>query len=79
MYVFDQENGVHDKINCLWEMMKEKNLTKMQLRIAARLSTSTFAKLTKNEMVSLDVLVRLCDVLECQLSDICAIDFEERV
>lgn len=67
------------KFDCLWEMMKEKNLTKTQLRIAARLSTSTFAKLTRNEMVSLDVLVRLCDVLECQLSDICTIDFEERV
>lgn len=67
------------KFDCLWEMMKEKNLTKTQLRIAARLSTSTFAKLTKNEMVSLDVLVRLCRVLECQLSDICTIDFKERV
>jgi len=36
-------------------------------------------KLTKNEMVSLDVLVRLCRVFECQLSDICTIDFGEKV
>lgn len=79
MYVFGQENGVHDKIRLLMGNDERKNLTKTQLRIAARLSTSTFAKLTKNEMVSLDVLVRLCDVLECQLSDICTIDFEERV
>lgn len=67
------------KCDCIWAMMKEKNLTKTQLRIATRLSTSTFAKLTKNEMVSLDVLVRLCRLLECQLSDICTIDFKERV
>lgn len=59
--------------------MKEKNMSKTQLRMAARISTSTFAKLTKNEMVSLDVLVRLCRVLECQLSDICTIDFGEKV
>ena len=59
--------------------MKEKNMTKTQLRMAVGLSTSTFAKLTKNEMVSLDVLVRLCRVLECQLSDICTIDFGEKV
>lgn len=65
--------------DCLWKLMKEKNLTKTQLRISARLSTSTFAKLTRNEMVSLDVLVRLCEVLECQLSDICIIDFGEKV
>ena len=59
--------------------MKEKNMSKTQLRTAAKLSTSTFAKLTKNEMVSLAVLVRLCRVLECQLSDICTIDFGEKV
>lgn len=59
--------------------MKEKNMSKTQLRTVAKLSTSTFAKLTKNEMVSLDVLVRLCRVLECQLSDICTIDFGEKV
>lgn len=67
------------KFDCLWKLMKEKNMTKTQLRMAAGLSTSTFAKLTKNEMVSLDVLVRLCRVFECQLSDICMIDFGEKV
>ena len=61
------------KFDCLWKLMKEKNMSKTQLRTAAKLSTSTFAKLTKNEMVSLDVLVRLCRVLECQLSDICTL------
>lgn len=66
------------KFDCLWELMK-KNITKTQLRMAARLSTSTFAKLTKNKMVSLDALVRLCRVLECQLSDMCKIDFGEKV
>ena len=57
----------------LWTVMKNKKMSKTELRVAAKLSTSTFAKLGKNEMVSLDVLVRLCGVLECQLSDICFI------
>lgn len=57
----------------------EKNIVKTQLRTTARLSTSTFTKLTQNEMVSFDVLVRLCRVLECQLSDMCTIDFGEKV
>lgn len=47
--------------------------------MAARHSTSTFAKLTQNEMVSLDVLIRLRRVLECQLRDVCTIDFGEKV
>lgn len=57
----------------LWEVMKKRNLTKTELRKRASLSSSTFAKLSRDEMVSLDVLVRLCKVLHCQISDICFI------
>lgn len=57
----------------LWEVMRKRNLTKTELRKKASLSSSTFAKLSRNEMVSLDVLVRLCKVLDCQISDICFI------
>ena len=45
------------KFDCLWKLMKEKNMTKTQLRMAAGLSTSTFAKLTKNEMGILRLLM----------------------
>lgn len=57
----------------LWKIMKQKNFTKTELRRQAQLSSSTFAKLSKDEVVSLDVLVRLCKVLECQISDICLV------
>lgn len=60
----------------LWDVMKKRNMTKTELRLAAGLSTSTFAKLSKNEMVALDVLVRICCVLKCQLSEICYVNFE---
>ena len=60
----------------LWEVMRKQNMTKTELRVAAGLSTSTFAKLSKNEIVALDVLVRLCRVLRCQLSDICNVNLE---
>lgn len=58
----------------LWNIMKKKNLTRTELRKRAGLSSSTFAKLSKDEMVSLDVLVRLCKVLNCQISDICVVN-----
>lgn len=61
----------------LWNVMKLKKLTKTELRKSARLSSSTFAKLSRDEMVSLDVLVRLCIVLECQISDICLVNTQE--
>lgn len=57
----------------LWIVMRQREMTKTQLRNAAKLSSSTFSKLTHNKLVSLDVLVRLCLVLDCQLSDICTI------
>lgn len=43
----------------LWIVMKQQKMTKTQLRNAAKLSSSTFSKLTHNKFVSLDVLVRL--------------------
>lgn len=61
----------------LWDLMKSRNLTKTELRKRAGLSSSTFAKLSRDEMVSLDVLVRLCKVLECQISDICLVNIQE--
>ena len=61
----------------LWNLMKSRNLTKTELMKRAGLSSSTFAKLSRDEMVSLDVLVRLCKVLECQISDICLVNIQE--
>lgn len=61
----------------LWVMMKTNDMTKTDLRKASNMSSSTFAKLSKNEEVSLDVLIRLCQVFNCQLSDVCHIEYVE--
>lgn len=44
----------------LWILLIEKNMTKPQLRKAANVSPSTFTKLNKNELVAMDVLVKIC-------------------
>lgn len=54
----------------LWMLIIEKDLKKAQVRQMASVSASTFSKMSKNEYVALDVLVRLCIVLDCELSDI---------
>lgn len=54
----------------LWILLIEKNMTKPQLRRAANISPSTFTKLNKNELVAMDVLVRICKVLDCDFGDI---------
>ena len=54
----------------LWKMLIDKKMTKNALRLQAEMSSSTMAKMSKNETVSMDVLLRLCKVLDCQLDDI---------
>lgn len=54
----------------LWMLIIDKDLKKAQVRQMANVSASTFSKMSKNEYVALDVLVRLCIVLDCELSDI---------
>ncbi len=49
----------------LWIVLIQKNMSKPQLRKKANISPSTFTKLNKNELVSMDVLVRICRVLDC--------------
>lgn len=56
--------------NKLWKQLIDKNMTKTDLRLKADIGTATLAKLGKNEQVSMDVLLRICNVLNCNISDI---------
>lgn len=49
-------------------------MTKSDLRIKVNISTSTLAKMGKEEYVSLEVLERICLNFNCQLSDIVRIN-----
>ena len=63
--------------NKLWKLLIDKGMTKTEMRIKADISTTTLAKLGKNETVSMDVLLRICKVLKCDISDIIEITNEE--
>lgn len=56
--------------NKLWKLLIDKGMTKTDLRIKTDMSTSTLAKMSKNEVVSMDIMLRICDVLECNVGDI---------
>ena len=62
----------------LWKLLIDKDMKKSQLREAAALSSSTIAKLTRNEYVALDVLVRICAVLNCDIGDIAEVKLDEQ-
>lgn len=52
-------------------------MSRVDLRIATQMSPNTLAKLGKNEGVSLDVLLRICSVLRCDIGDIMEVVHDE--
>ena len=63
--------------NKLWKLLIDKKMTKTELRLAADISTTTLAKLGKEETVSMDVMLRICNVLDCNVGDIMDVMKEE--
>jgi DNA-binding Xre family transcriptional regulator len=54
----------------LWKLIIDQDTTNVEVRKAAGISPATFTKLKKNEIVSLDVLIKLCMVLDCEIGDV---------
>ena len=54
----------------LWHLLIEKDMTRQELRRQAGMSSSTIAKVAKNENVNTDVLLKICEVLSCNFGDI---------
>ena len=63
-------NKVEISYNKLWKLMIDHKMNKTQLRKAAGLSSNVVAKLSKNDSVSLDSLLRICKTLNCDIGDI---------
>ena len=58
----------------LWKLLIDRDISKGDLRRDTKIAASTFTKMMNNENVSLDVLVRICVVLNCGLDDIVEIE-----
>lgn len=54
----------------LWKLLIDKDLKKTDLRQATGISTTSLAKLSKNENISTEILVKICTVLQCDIGDI---------
>ena len=54
----------------LWILLIQKGVSKQQLRMKAELSSATMTKLNKNQFVSMEILVRICRALDCNIGDI---------
>lgn len=56
--------------NKLWKLLIDKKMTKTDLSQKAKISSSTLAKIGKEEMVSAEVLTKICNALKCKTNEI---------
>lgn len=56
--------------NKLWKLLIDKKMKRIELMDAAGIGTSTLSKLGKDQYVSMEVLVKICKVLNCNIGDI---------
>ena len=65
--------------NKLWKLLIDKGMMKKDLIKATNMTSSTMAKLGKNQAVSMGVLGRICEALDCNIGDIVDVINEKRV
>jgi DNA-binding Xre family transcriptional regulator len=54
----------------LWKLLIDRNMSKSELRRKTSIAASTFTKMNNDQMVSLEVLARICKELDCGFDDI---------
>lgn len=59
----------------LWKLLIDKDMKKKDLQERSGISWTTLAKMSKGEVVSTEVLMKVCRALHCNVGDI--VDFVE--
>ena len=54
----------------LWKILIDKDMKKKDLQAAAGISWASVTKLSKGETVSMEVLMKVCKALECNIGDV---------
>lgn len=61
----------------LWKLLIDKKMVKRDLMEATGVTSSTIAKMGKEQPVTLEVLGRICKALDCNIGDIVEVIFDE--
>lgn len=54
----------------LWKLLIDRDMKKKDLLAAAGISQSSLSKMKKNENVNMDIVVKVCKALNCDICDI---------
>ena len=63
----------------LWKLLIDRDMKKRDLQETAGISSSSIAKLSKNNYVSMDVLVKVCTALNVDFADVIEIVSDENI
>jgi len=63
----------------LWKLLIDRDMKKKDLADLAGISNTSIAKMGRNENVTMDVLVKICSALKCDIGDIVEIIPDEKV
>ena len=69
------------KVSCkkLWKLLIDTDLNKQTLAHMSGISPATLTKMVKGEYVNLEILVKICNVLDCDVHDILELVSEEEL
>ena len=56
--------------NRLWKLLIDRNIKKGELQEMSEVSAASIAKMGRCENVTTDVLLRICEALDCNIEDI---------
>ena len=56
--------------NRLWKMLIDRNMKKGELQEISNVSAASIAKMGRCENVTTDVLLRICEAIDCNIEDI---------
>ena len=54
----------------LWKILIDRDMIKKDLQKATGISWASITKMSKGENVSLDILIKVCTALSCNIGDI---------
>ena len=55
----------------LWKLLIDKDMKKKDLSTAAGISQSSVAKMSRGEPVNMEIILKICAALDCDIGDIC--------
>lgn len=68
--------GMTISYNKLWKLLIDKKMKKKDLQKASGISSSSVAKLGRNENVNTEILQKICIALHCDISEIMEMEDE---